>query len=866
MSARFDLLVKGGEVVDPGGGLSGSLDVAVRGGRVAAVEADIPAAAAREVIDAAGQLVTPGLVDLHTHVYRGVTYWGIHADALAWRTGVTTWLDVGSAGAYTLQGFRQWIAEPARVRVQALLNISSVGLVAENWELANLGHCDVDLCRTLVDRNRDLVLGIKARIGTPTVGENGLEPLRRARRVADETELPLMVHIAHGPPGVEDVLDLMRPGDILTHCATGTSMRLVDDAGRVIEAARRARDAGVVFDVGHGFGSFMWESAEALLAADMAPDVISSDAHQLSVQGPMFDLPTCLAKYVALGMSLADVIRAATARPAEAIGMAGEVGTLAPGALADIAVWRAERGPVTFYDVNRRPREGDLRLENTLTLVGGVALPPHAVEAPAPWVELTDAQREYHRAARSAAATSPHERLSAPEHFIAAPPALGPEPAPTTAPLRVTGSSRVDERVEALLDEPLEPTTKALPPHEPGTLTARTIGAQGWNLLAGDLLLPAVVLRETALAHNVGLMADFCAARGVSLAPHGKTTMAPQIFARQLAAGAWGMTAATISQVRAYREWGVQRVLMANELVQPAALDWLAAELDGDPGFSFLCLVDSLAGVERMTRALGAVAARRPIPVLVEQGALGARAGARTLDEALSVGRAVVASPALELAGVEGYEGTIGGERSPATLERVDAFLERLASLARVLDGEGAFADRGELVVTAGGSAFFDHVVDRLGALEGLSLPVRLVLRSGCYVTHDHGMYAALSPLAAPDGLRAALELWGEVLSLPEPGLAIVGLGKRDSSYDVGLPVPLVSVRDGGSPVPLEGRAVVTELNDQHAYLRVRGAALAVGDLVGCGISHPCTTFDKWRVIPTVDDSYHVTGGIRTYF
>lgn len=430
----------------------------------------------------------------------------------------------------------------------------------------------------------------------------------------------------------------------------------------------------------------------------------------------------------------------------------------------------------------------------------------------------------------------------------------------------MTRNTSLDQYVETLLDEPLEHTTKALPTPAVVPLTTRALASQEWNLLAGDLLLPAVVLRETALEHNVRLMADFCAARGVSLAPHGKTTMAPQIFARQLAAGAWGMTAATISQVRAYRAWGVRRVVMANELVQPAALAWLAGELDGDPDFSFLCLVDSLAGVERMTRALGAVGARRPVPVLVELGAPGTRAGARTLEDALAVARAVLASPALELAGVEGYEGTIGGERSPETLARVDAFLERLASLARLLGREGAFAGRDELVVTAGGSAFFDKVVERLAALDGAGPPVRLVLRSGCYVTHDHGMYAALSPLASADGLRPALELWGEVLSLPEPDLVIVGLGKRDASYDVDLPVPLVSARDGGQPVPLEGRAVVTQLNDQHAYLRVPGATLAIGDLVGCGISHPCTTFDKWRVIPTIDDSYNVTGGIRTFF
>jgi dihydroorotase len=419
---RFDVLIRGGEVVDPGGGLEGRLDVGIARGRVAAVEPAIPAESAREVVDAAGQLVLPGLVDLHTHVYRGATYWGIDADALAWRTGVTTWLDAGSAGAYTLPGFREWIAERARVRVYALLNISSIGLVAENWELANLEHLDEGLCRRLVEGNRDLVLGVKARMGTPTVGENGVEPLRRARRVAEACELPLMVHIAHGPPEIDDVIDLMRPGDVLTHCSTGASMRVVDDAGRVSERVRRAWEAGVVLDVGHGSGSFSWRSAEALLAAGMPPDVISSDVHALSVWGPMFDLPTCLAKLMCLGMPLRDVVRAATARPAELLGLAGEVGTLRPGARADVALFRLERGSFPLYDVDLERRDGRELLRNTLTLVGGRPLPPRLPEEPAPWVELTPAQRARHARVSGSAATPAALALTRREDLPVPPP------------------------------------------------------------------------------------------------------------------------------------------------------------------------------------------------------------------------------------------------------------------------------------------------------------------------------------------------------------------------------------------------------------------------------------------------------------
>ena len=235
---QFDLLIKGGEVIDPGG-RSGLLDVAIQGNRIAAVDRDIPANAAGRVIDAAGQIVTPGLVDLHTHVYHNVTFWGIQADPVAARTGVTTWLDVGSAGAYNLPGFNEWIAKPAQSRIYSLLNISSIGLTATTWELANLNYCDVDLCVKLMQLYEGLVLGVKCRIDFATTGNNGIEPLSRARIAAEQAQLPMMVHIGRGPPTLLEVLDLMRPGDILTHCFTGHDMRIIDDSGQLIEAAQR---------------------------------------------------------------------------------------------------------------------------------------------------------------------------------------------------------------------------------------------------------------------------------------------------------------------------------------------------------------------------------------------------------------------------------------------------------------------------------------------------------------------------------------------------------------------------------------------------------------------------------------------------
>lgn len=390
---KFDLLIKGGEVVDPAGGYSGQMDVAIKRNRTAAVEANIPTDSAFKVIDASGQYVTPGLVDLHTHVYYGATYWGIHPDQIAARSGVTTWLDVGSAGAYNLTGLRDYIANSSAIRIYALLNISSIGLTAETWELTNLNYCNVDLCCELINLNRDFILGIKARIDSNTIGENGLEPLRRAREAADRCELPLMVHIGGGPPELSEILDYMHPGDILTHCFTGRSMRIIDDDGNLLDVAKRAWDAGIIMDSGHGAGSFSFETAEKLIAAGYKPDVISSDIHQLSVHGPLFDLPTCMSKFLALGMTLPDVVRASTSRPAEVLGLQDEVGTLKPGALADVALFRVEQGRYPFYDVHMNMREGRDLISNTLTIVNGKPLPYIGDNPPAPWIELTEDQR-----------------------------------------------------------------------------------------------------------------------------------------------------------------------------------------------------------------------------------------------------------------------------------------------------------------------------------------------------------------------------------------------------------------------------------------------------------------------------------------
>ncbi|HEY3184492.1 MAG TPA: amino acid deaminase [Gaiellaceae bacterium] len=423
-------------------------------------------------------------------------------------------------------------------------------------------------------------------------------------------------------------------------------------------------------------------------------------------------------------------------------------------------------------------------------------------------------------------------------------------------------------RIDELLEEPVDWRYKGRPAaREP--LTLSTLAERRSNVLAGDLLLPAMVLKESALDHNIARIADYCREHGVSLAPHGKTTMAPQLFERQLDAGAWGMTAATVAHVGVYRHFGVQRILLMNELVEPAALTWIADELASDPDFDFYCLVDSVAGVEAMTEALRGAGLERPLQVLVEVGIPGGRAGCRTLDEAKEVAAAAVASPALALAGVEGFEGIIAERDAGTTLAAVDGFLMRIRALTIELAGTGDFAGREEIVVTAGGSAFFDRVVACLTPAWDLELPVRVVLRGGCYLTHDSGLYERIGPLGARAGgdpLRPALEIWGAVLSRPEPELAIVGLGKRDVPFDIELPIPALASR-GGELRDVRETLTVTALNDQHAYVRLApGAELAVGDLVGCGISHPCLAFDKWPLIPLVDDDYTVVGGIRTFF
>ncbi|RMI13404.1 amino acid deaminase [Cellulomonas triticagri] len=381
---------------------------------------------------------------------------------------------------------------------------------------------------------------------------------------------------------------------------------------------------------------------------------------------------------------------------------------------------------------------------------------------------------------------------------------------------------------------------------------------------------PLVTLSEAAVAHNVATMAAWCAAAGVDLAPHGKTTMSRVLWEQQLAAGAWGITVATPWQASVALGWGVPRVQLANALVQPAALRALAPDVG-----RLLVWSDSVRGVRIMHDALTAAGATEPLGVLVELGAPGGRTGARTRSAALDVARAVADSPVLRLAGVAGYEGALAHDAGPASLETVRGYLADLGALHDALGD--LYPDDGEVVVTAGGSAYFDAVADVLATRHDPAgergRPTRVLLRSGAYVVHDDGFYRGISPLSRGAGtpLRAALHGWATVVSRPEPDLVLLDAGKRDLAYDEGLPEAQGVRRFGESALePLPG-ARVTAMNDQHTFLSVPAdAAVDVGDVVRLGLSHPCTTFDKWRGIVTVDDDRspdpRVTGLVETAF
>lgn len=424
-----------------------------------------------------------------------------------------------------------------------------------------------------------------------------------------------------------------------------------------------------------------------------------------------------------------------------------------------------------------------------------------------------------------------------------------------------------ENALRRLGEQRIGPDAKGMPVDAVGGSVADLVAARR-QLFSGGFTAPVMVLHADALEHNLALMARYCRDKGVELAPHGKTTLAPQLFARQLAYGAYGMTAATGAHLRLYRAFGVPRVVLANQLVDRATVAWLRAELETASDFEVICYVDSPATVALLADEFAEASTGRPLPVLIEMGYPGGRAGCRTRAQAEEVAEAVASAPGLRLAGVAAFEGTIGPPGQPGVRDRVREFLADIRHTAERLVARGLVP--GELVLSAGGSAYFDLVVAAFRAGWPADLQVRVVLRSGCYAVHETGPPADATPftLAAYRGqsLRPALELWGQVLSRPEPELALLGFGKRDASFDTALPTP-VRLRRGcaARAEPFTG-ARIEGLNDQHAYLRLPpGQRLEVGDWVGCGLAHPCTAFDKWRLIPVVVDDV-VVDCVHTFF
>jgi len=409
-------------------------------------------------------------------------------------------------------------------------------------------------------------------------------------------------------------------------------------------------------------------------------------------------------------------------------------------------------------------------------------------------------------------------------------------------------------------------------PHQQAALRRSAIGAQGWNLLRGDLPLPLAVIRRDALAANLQWMQGFAREHGADMAPHGKTTMSPQLFQRQLAAGAWGITFATIGQSRVGIDAGVRNCLIANQVLTDADLAAIVQWRRDRPDLRMVFLVDSVRQLDLIEAWFERAHDPLPFDVLLEIGLDGGRTGCRDHASAQQLARRLQVSPATRLVGIECYEGLWAKGDSAADTTLADALMARVVAMARECDAAGMFADP-EIIISAGGSSIFDLVARHMR--PALSRPVRALLRSGCYVTHDHGNYKRMmtvmnSRLSCGHGLQSALEVWATVQSRPEPGLAIVAAGKRDLSFDVTMPFPVWVCRHGSqTAIAAPAHWKVTGLNDQHAYLRAPEGStidLQVGDTIGLGISHPCTTFDKWRWMAIVDDGYNVCDAITTCF
>ncbi|WP_341888115.1 amino acid deaminase [Variovorax sp. YR752] len=431
-------------------------------------------------------------------------------------------------------------------------------------------------------------------------------------------------------------------------------------------------------------------------------------------------------------------------------------------------------------------------------------------------------------------------------------------------------ASATQDFIDPLLSDRFKGYPRTQPPRR-----RSEVGAAGWNVLAGDLPLPLAVLKREALEHNLAWMQARVREWGIDLAPHGKTTMSPQLFQRQLDAGAWGLTFATVTQLAVGVAAGARRTLIANQVVSDEDLAGIQLLLADHADLRVVFLVDSIAQLALIEDWSKRNPASVPFEVMLEIGVQGARTGCRTHDEAIALATRVRASDAAKLVGIETYEGQgATGESEPDTAYAT-TLMDRVEAVARHCDTQQLF-ETDEVLVSAGGSAIFDLVAGRLK--PALGSPVRGLLRSGCYVTHDHGFYKRMVSVVdkrlgceCGEGLTPAMEVWANVQSRPEPGLAILSVGKRDISFDLSLPVPIARAARGAlQPQGVPAGWKITALNDQHAYLRwdesEEADAPQVGDRVGLGISHPCTTFDKWHWMPVVENDYRVSDAVAMHF
>jgi D-serine deaminase-like pyridoxal phosphate-dependent protein len=437
----------------------------------------------------------------------------------------------------------------------------------------------------------------------------------------------------------------------------------------------------------------------------------------------------------------------------------------------------------------------------------------------------------------------------------------------------VTSALRLDE----LGSERLSARDKGLPARAAGMTVAEFL-ASGPQL--SEFWTPIVALDNEAMENNVAVMAEWTGARGFKLMPHGKTTMAPALWQRQLEAGSLGITLATMGQVRTARSFGLGSIMLANAVVDERSLRYLAAEL-ADPEFRFVAWADSVATIEAMERSLREAGTPRPVDICVELGAAGGRTGARSVEEAVEVAKRAAASDVVRLAGVSGYEGSLAHDRTEASLEAVRAYLRGQVELHEALGG--LYDDDGEIFVTAGGSAYFDVVAEVYGDAMRADSRTLWTLRSGAYITHDDGFYRQISPLDQGAGttagsagsgligsarLHSAIHGIARVVSHPERGLALLDGGKRDFPFDEGLPIPRLTAADLGSEWDVLEDASILAMNDQHSYLGLGKQDVALGSVVSLGLSHPCTTFDKWHYLPVVESesSDRVVELVRTFF